>query len=111
MSAARSSEDHHSQQWNCWTGRGKRYPPSELIRSTLIDRNFVNNKSTVPSSTYEDQQPAYPHFSTPTPSRRNGNVLTVSLTHNSMDVQINVQRNHHAGNQSGNNLLLTSDII
>eukprot|EP00985_Skeletonema_marinoi_P029564 scaffold28257_cov83-Skeletonema_marinoi.AAC.2 len=74
--------------------------------NTLIDRNFVDNKSTVPSSTYEDQQTEYPHFSTATPSRRNGNVLTVSFAHNSMDVQINVQRNHHAGHQSGNNLLL-----
>eukprot|EP00986_Skeletonema_menzelii_P015346 scaffold11548_cov97-Skeletonema_menzelii.AAC.2 len=50
------------------------------VRITLIDRNFVDveNKSTVPSSAYEDQQTEYPHLSTP--SRRNGNVLCPSLT-------------------------------
>eukprot|EP00986_Skeletonema_menzelii_P015128 scaffold11063_cov116-Skeletonema_menzelii.AAC.2 len=41
------------------------------VRITLVDRNFVDNKSTVPSSAYEDQHTEYPHFSTP--SRRNGN--------------------------------------
>ncbi|KAK1732317.1 D-amino acid dehydrogenase [Skeletonema marinoi] len=49
------------------------------VNITLIDRNVVdNNNNTQPSSTYEEQQTEYPHFSTP--SRRNGNVLCPSLT-------------------------------
>eukprot|EP00984_Skeletonema_dohrnii_P031095 scaffold23170_cov176-Skeletonema_dohrnii-CCMP3373.AAC.3 len=49
------------------------------VKITLIDRNIVDtNNNTLPSSTYEEQQTEYPHFSTP--SRRNGNVLCPSLT-------------------------------
>jgi hypothetical protein len=40
---------------------------SELIRSSSIIKSPCH---------HQDQQTEYPHFSTPTPSRRNGNVLT-----------------------------------
>ena len=65
------------------------------IRIMFIDRNFVDNKSTDgPMKISKQNVLTSPH-------PLDAMAMYYELAHNSMDVSITVQRNLHAGHQSG----------